>query len=365
VFRLAAFLACLLAVLAGCKTAPLGSATRHAANEYPTDWELVPKEQPPPPPPPPVVVAPSPEITLPPVPITAPETKWVSLNRWSEDRRLGALRRISVAPLESYALSATNGKLIVTAGSLTAYWEGLDVRLGFAPQMIDGKIFVHALDVRKNIEPLLRGFPVLAKTNRVIVIDPGHGGLNPGARSVADGRLEKELLLDWARRLSPLLEEKGWRVCLTRANDADVSLADRVAFAERQHADFFLSLHFNSSGVGGHEQAGLETYCLTPAGMPSSLTRGFGDDMTQTFPNNAYDEQNLQYALRLHRALLAVNGDVDRGVRRARFLGVLRGQHRPAVLVEGGYLSNPEEARRIGNPAHRQKMAEAIAKALE
>jgi N-acetylmuramoyl-L-alanine amidase len=353
-----------LAVLAGCKTAPRGSAKRHAANEYPTDWDLLPKEQPPPPPPP-VVVAPSSEITPPPAPITAPETKWVSLNRWSEARKLGALRRVSVSPRESYALSATNGELVVTAGSLAAYWKGLDVRLGFPPQMIDGKIFVHALDAQKNIEPLLRGFPVLAKTNRVIVIDPGHGGSNPGARSVADGRLEKELLLDWARRLAPLLEEKGWRVYLTRSNDVDVSLADRVAFADRQQADLFLSLHFNSSGAGEREQAGLETYCLTPTGMPSSLTRGFGDDATQTFPNNAYDEQNLQYAVRLHRALLAVNRDVDRGVRRARFLGVLRGQHRPAVLVEGGYLSNLEEARRIGGPAHRQKMAEAVAKALE
>ena len=101
------------------------------------------------------------------------------------------------------------------------------------------------------------------------------------------------------------------------------------------------------------------------------LTRGllgcyvyFEDDATRAFLNNAYDTQNLQYAVRLHRALLQVNGNVDRGVRRARFLTVLRGQNRPAVLLEGGYLSNPREARLIADPAYRQKLAEAVAKAL-
>jgi len=364
-FKLAGILACGLAVLAGCKTAPRQVAKPHSAGKaLPSDWESVPAEIPAPTPPP-VVIVPPQEIITAPTPPTAPEMKWLSLNRWREERQLGELRRLSVAPLESYALSVTNGVLIVTAGSRTAYWDGLEIRLGFAPQMIDGQIFVHTLDVRKNFEPLLNWVDIPTRTNRVIVIDPGHGGSNPGARSVADGRLEKEFTLDWARRLAPLLEERGWRVFLTRANDAGVSLADRVAFAERQHANLFLSLHFNSLDGDGREQAGLETYCLTPTGMSSSLTRGYSDDASQVFPNNAYDEQNLQYAVRLHRALLAVNGDVDRGVRRARFPGVLRGQQRPAVLVEGGYLSNPREARRIADPAYRQTLAEAVAKALE
>jgi N-acetylmuramoyl-L-alanine amidase len=357
-------LACVLIVLAGCKTAPHDTAKPPSAREYPSDWEITPQEQPAPQPLP-AVVAPPPEITTTPEPITAPEKKWLALNRWSEERELGTLRRMSVSPLESFALAATNGTLIVTAGSLTAYWQGLAMRLGFAPKMIDGQIFVHALDVRKNLTPLLRNLPFPAGTNRVIVIDPGHGGSNPGTRSVADGRMEKEFTLDWARRLAPLLEERGWQVFLTREYDVDVSLTNRVAFAKQRQAGLFLSLHFNASVAGEHEQAGLETYCLTPAGMPSSLTRSSDDETSQVFPNNTFDEQNLLYALRLHRALLAVTGAADRGVRRARFPGVLRGQQRPAVLIEGGYLSNLEEARRIGDPAHRQKLAEAIAKALE
>jgi N-acetylmuramoyl-L-alanine amidase len=160
-----------------------------------------------------------------------------------------------------------------------------------------------------------------------------------------------------------LLAANGWRVYLTRTGDTDLALSNRIAFAETHKAGVFVSLHFNSSAPND-QQAGLETYCLTPAGMPSAVTRGYGDDLGLAFPNNAFDPQNLQLALRVHRALLQVNGRHDRGVRRARFLGVLRGQHCPAVLVEGGYLSNPQEARRIADPAYRQKLAEAVAQAL-
>ncbi|MCX6895080.1 MAG: N-acetylmuramoyl-L-alanine amidase, partial [Verrucomicrobia bacterium] len=88
-------------------------------------------------------------------------------------------------------------------------------------------------------------------------------------------------------------------------------------------------------------------------------------DLSLVFPNNSFDAQNLQYAARLHRALLAVNGNLDRSICHARFMGVLRGQKRPAVLLEGGYLSNPREARHIADPAFRQKLAVAVAKALD
>jgi N-acetylmuramoyl-L-alanine amidase len=122
-------------------------------------------------------------------------------------------------------------------------------------------------------------------------------------------------------------------------------------------------LHFNSAAPD-QRQAGLETYCLTPQGMTSTVTRGFEDDPALSFPNNAFDEQNLQLALLAHRALLQVNGRLDRGVRRARYLGVLRWQNRPAILLEGGYLSNPREARWIATPLYRQRLAEAVAQAL-
>jgi N-acetylmuramoyl-L-alanine amidase len=166
-------------------------------------------------------------------------------------------------------------------------------------------------------------------------------------------------------RLVPLLATNGWQVFLTRTNDSDVALSNRVMFAEAHHAEVFISLHFNSTSDRNKETAGLETYCSTPAGMPSSLTRDYADTWSQYFPNNSFDVQNLQLAVHLHTVLLRETGEDDRGVRRARFIGVLHGQRHPAVLIEGGYLSNPHEARLIESPAFRQKLAQAVADALK
>ncbi len=218
------------------------------------------------------------------------------------------------------------------------------------------------MDAEKNLLPLAQLSTLPQDTKPVVVIDPGHGGENTGARSVRDNRFEKEFALDWALRLRPLLEGRGWKVYLTRTNDTDLVLPARVALAKEQNASLFLSLHFNSAER--RDQSGLETYCLTPAGLPSTLTRDYEDDAALVFPNNAFDNQNLRYALRLHRALVETTGGLDRGVRRARFMGVLRTQNRPAVLLEGGYLSNPREAQLIGQPEYRQKLAEAVANAL-
>jgi N-acetylmuramoyl-L-alanine amidase len=230
--------------------------------------------------------------------------------------------------------------------------------------MIDGQPYVHALDLNKTIQPLLQGEPpALVSANPVVVIDPGHGGENAGTRSALGNHFEKEFTLDWARRLQSLLIANNCRAFLTRSNDTDLALSNRVAFAANHKADLFISLHFNSA-LPNEAEAGLETYCLTPVGMPSSLTRGFPDEIQQSFPNNAFDTQNLFLALRVHRALLQVNGHHDRGIRRTRFPGVLRGQQRASILVEGGYLSNPQEARLIGDPAYRQKLAGAVAMAL-
>jgi N-acetylmuramoyl-L-alanine amidase len=227
-----------------------------------------------------------------------------------------------------------------------------------------GQPHVHNLDLKKTLQPLMHSSPAASiSTNLTVVIDPGHGGADSGTASVLGYHYEKDFTLDWARRLGSLLASNGWRVFLTRTTDTDLSLSNRIAFAEARRAGVFVSLHFNSAAPND-QQAGLETYCLTPTGMPSTVTRGYGDDTTQAFPNNAFDTQNLQFALRVHRALLQVNGKRDRGVRRARFLGVLRGQRCPAILVEGGYLSNPQEARRIADPDYRQKLAEAVAQAL-
>jgi N-acetylmuramoyl-L-alanine amidase len=287
---------------------------------------------------------------------------WIPLSRWARENGFGLLQEDSSGPAPSFVLATARGALKVSINSPVADWDGVELHLGYDPQLINELPYVHVVDLKKNIEPLLRGLGAPTRTNGIIVIDPGHGGSNTGTTSIEDGTPEKEFTLDWAQRIGALLATNGWQVFLTRTDDEDLPLSNRVTFAEEHHADLFISLHFNSATPGG-DQAGVETYCLTPPGLPSTLTRGYDDDSSLIFPNNAFDAQNLQYAVLLQRALLKVVG-MDRGVRRARFLGVLRGQNRPAVLIEGGYLSNPREARLIADPAYRQKLAEAVAGAL-
>jgi len=261
-----------------------------------------------------------------------------------------------------FEVRSDRGELTFQIHTKTARFKGVTLMLGFEPTVFGGEPCLHELDVAKNLEPLLLASACDATDRQLIVIDPGHGGGNTGTRS-AKGKLEKDYTLDWALRLRPLLETNGWKVLLTRTNDVELTLPERVAIAEAVDADLFISLHFNASG-GGNHQSGLETYCLTPTGMPSTLVRDDLEDVSADYPNNTFDSENLQLALCIHRSLLEVTEAKDRGIKRARFMGVLRGQNRPAILVEGGFLSNPEEARRIDSANYRQQLAEAVAVAV-
>ncbi len=294
---------------------------------------------------------------------TAPVTTWSSLARWAAAHNIGAPHRLSDMPVATYAIGSSNGVMVLEIGSHEATWNGVQINLGFTPEFIDGEVFLNGLDLQKNLEPLLCEPPLTFSPNRIIVIDPGHGGSNVGTHSVLDGRFEKEFTLDLAKRLKPLLETNGWTVFLTRTNDAYVTNSYRVVLAGALHADLFISLHFNSAAPDT-KQAGLETYCFTPTGMPSTLTRGYADPWSEKMSSNDFDAQNLQLAVKIQGALVHAVGMEDRGVRHVRYIEVLRGQNCPAVLIENGYLSNPAEAAKIESADYRQKLAEAIAAAL-
>ena len=363
---------CSLAVLTGCTTTPNEPPPREwsATNEVAAVEPKIPFK----PIPaviqtnaPPVVKTNRPAVTnvvVRPVVAPPPVYTWTSLKGWAAGQKLNPPVLLSRSPLVTYSVTSPCGTMVLAIGSREASWNGLSLHLGFQPEIIDGEIYVHGLDLQKSLEPLLCDPREEFGTNRVIVIDPGHGGINAGTISVLDRRTEKEFTLDWARRLKPLLEQEGWRVFLTRTEDLDIALSNRVAVAEMHHADLFISLHFNSLAPDPTPQ-GLAIFCLTPMGMPSTVTRGYPDILYQGFPNNNFDAQNVQLAERLQRSLLHATGMEDRGVSRARFMGVLRGQNRPAVLIEAGFLSNPHEAQRIESGDFRQKLAEAVAAALK
>lgn len=251
-------------------------------------------------------------------------------------------------------------------GSREASWNGIRLFLGEAVQARGNTLTVSPIDLRAVLRPLLdpAAEPV-RNAPRVIAIDAGHGGNDPGTQNRALKMQEKTYTLDVARRLKTDLERRGFRVVMVRDTDVRLGrtqasdLKQRAEVANRAAADLFVSIHFNSL-PGDTRTSGVETYALTPAGQRStaSAIRSRGDRTVH--PGNRQDHWNAVLGAAVHRRLLERLGAVDRGLKRARF-AVLREIKCPAILVEAGFLSHHAEARRVSTPAYRQNIAEAIA----
>jgi N-acetylmuramoyl-L-alanine amidase len=217
-----------------------------------------------------------------------------------------------------------------------------------------------------------------------IVVDPGHGGAQEGATSPA-GLLEKDISLQIAQRVREHLEkELGAQVLMTRDEDQSLPLPERVEFSNKQRPDLFLSIHCNAMPTRRTRARvqGLETYFLSAnasnataraaadrenAEAPSS--RGVRGDSTLAFilhdlarTEAHQDSSRLAYAV--HQKLVATTGGSDRGVLQAPFY-VLNGVEAPAILIEVGYLSHPEEGARLGRPEHQEKLATAITEGVK
>jgi len=210
-----------------------------------------------------------------------------------------------------------------------------------------------------------------------IVIDPGHGGHDPGAQG--KGVTEAELVLDVALRLEKLLSKvSGVEVILTRRSDEFIPLPERTAIANREGADLFLSIHANASTNG--QAHGIETYFLNFANNQSAAAvaarenaastqamGGLPDFVKAIALNNKLDESR-DFALHVQRAMVerqrTVNKLVkDLVVKQAPFV-VLIGANMPSVLAETGFVTNAQEARLLKGNAYRQKIAESLFNAI-
>jgi N-acetylmuramoyl-L-alanine amidase len=217
---------------------------------------------------------------------------------------------------------------------------------------------------------------------RTIVLDPGHGGTESGAIGPS-GIAEKELTLTIARELENQLESRlGVRVVLTRNEDANVPHDQRTAIANQNKADLFISLHLNSSlGAGAH---GAETYFLSAEASDAAAAR-----MAEAENRNApalpegttgleaqdlelilWDLAQTQHMLESQRFAAMIQGELnqalqlrDRGVKQAPFR-VLKGAAMPAVLVELGFISNPDEEKKLQDAAYRAELTGALTRAI-
>lgn len=258
-----------------------------------------------------------------------------------------------------------NGSSAVTIieGKQFIYFDGIKVDLGYPPKWENGRCYLNELDVLSIILPLLKPVKGMNIKSAVVVIDPGHGGSDPGSISVLNRKPEKEYTLDIAKRVQSVLTACGMTAILTRTNDARIERTSRVAFAEKVGASLFVSIHLNYYEKS-QSISGIETYCITPIGLPSTFNRGFNDDTSIMHPNNNFDSKNIVLAAQIQSALVKKTNSSDRGVKRARFLEVLQNQKCPAVLIEAGFLSSAREAELIDSPRYRQLLAEAIASGI-
>lgn len=251
------------------------------------------------------------------------------------------------------------------AGSREAAWNGYRLFLGEAPIMRGRNLTLSASDWASVVRPLIDPSHAPSPgTLRLVVIDPGHGGSDPGTENRALKLKEKTYTLDVAQRLTRVLGKQGYRVLLTRTTDTRLKptqaddLEARAEKANRAGADLFISLHFNSLPDNSTVR-GVETYALTPAGQRSTATVKPTAGDRVAYPGNRHDHWNMVLSSFLHRRLVQQLAATDRGLKHARF-AVLRPLKCPGALVEGGFLSSRSEAQKIRSASYRQQMAEAI-----
>lgn len=204
---------------------------------------------------------------------------------------------------------------------------------------------------------------------KIIVLDPGHGGEDPGTENKALGLSEKVLTLDVAERTKKLLEAAGYKVVLTRTRDVSLSpnktidLALRPDFANREHADLFISIHFNAATK---DTRGTEVFSYAPRAQRSTDSWGLrvDDAVNEEAAANRLDHWNTVLAAALHRSLLKTLKTEDRGKKIAHW-AVLRTLSCPGALVEPAIITNEADARRVATPAFRQQIAEGIAAGVQ
>jgi N-acetylmuramoyl-L-alanine amidase len=189
----------------------------------------------------------------------------------------------------------------------------------------------------------------------VVILDPGHGGQDSGA--MCGGVLEKDLTLDVARRIDRLLDSEGIATLMTRLADTYVSLADRAAFANRIRNCIFVSIHFNEGNKP--VASGVETYYAS-----HQITNG--SSLASWLPflwrplSESPNPESQRLAGFIQEALVARTRAIDRGTQSGQFF-VIANVTSPAVLVEGGFLTNKEDISKLVSEDYRDQIAAAVA----
>ena len=264
-----------------------------------------------------------------------------------------------VAPIEKH-LRLDNGTNSVEfqLDSREVMINGVRNWLCFPVAEKDGEYLISRVDLAKTLEPQLRPQMI---TNlgqfKTVVLDPGHGGYDKGA--ISPYGCEKDFALDVARDIKPLLEAKGLNVKMTRDRDVFVPLELRARIANATKDSIFVSIHFNATDANPSAQ-GFEIFSLTPRGAPSTADDALALRFMNMQAGSPVDAPSLALSMSVFHSVVGHFSEFDRGIKRARF-AVLRLTKIPAILVEGGFLTERGESRLIAQSAWRAKLAQSIA----
>ena len=221
---------------------------------------------------------------------------------------------------------------------------------------LDKRPYITETDFLRVIDPALRTRIPQKQRIRTIMIDPGHGGSDPGAKGPVLSEKQVNLLI--AAKLKRALEKLGFRVLMTRTGDTFPALKDRTDMAKKNKPDLFISIHCNSAANSAVH--GIETFLVTPVGACSTADK---EPQSTRYTGNAFDQNNYRLAFDIHRSLLKFTGCEDRGIRHARFY-VLRNSVCPSILIECGFLSNNAEGRLLATNERQNKIVAGILSGL-
>ncbi len=293
-------------------------------------------------------------------------------------RKFAGTDYVAVADVARYlglTLAGATGskKLTLTGRSTRAEFEadtrdisvnGVRVFLGDPIANSGGQLYVSRVDFERCLTPMLRpGHGIAVRpSSKIIVLDPGHGGSDPGKTNTKLGVNEKTFALDVALRTRKLLVAGGHRVVLTREDDRFVALTQRAVIASVARADAFVSIHFNAL-ANDTRTSGVEVYTFAPRFQRSTNAWGpaeTNDTEHHASPGNRFDHWNVVFAHAIHRRFVADLKTPDRG-KKLMHLAVLRPLSCPGILVECGFLTSETEARKIATAEYRQQIAVALA----
>ncbi|MBQ9804033.1 MAG: N-acetylmuramoyl-L-alanine amidase [Lentisphaeria bacterium] len=254
-----------------------------------------------------------------------------------------------------------NGKTTAAIGKTRLLFEDKQRRFSYNGRRVElcfplvsggGATWMSVLDWQKTLRPLLYPATVPGHRVRTVFLDMGHGGKDPGA--IGRFSKEKHLTLAIGWQVAVMLQRYGYKVVMSRRRDVQIPLKQVGVLQNRSKSDLFVSIHINSAA--NRKLTGIETYCLTPAGAPSS---NGGKAESKSYPGNRFDSNNFLLAWHIQQSLLYHTRANDRGVKRARF-AVLKDLNAPGVLVEVGFISNSLEERRLNQRMYQDKLARGI-----